>query len=85
MNTDPVLFLGICPAIFGLLMLLLLPRDEFPRRLASMGMFALGMTYTAYAFLSKNPDLLESVEENIALTLIGMIIATLSVIRFIRK
>jgi len=89
-NPDPqflrwLSLLGVAVAVTGVLFLLLLPKDDRDRRVRATGAFIFGMVLLVYVFLTKNPDVLESAEKYIALTLIGMVIATISVIRLLKK
>jgi len=47
----------------------------------AISVFMFGAVMVAVIFLSDNPNLVESLKEHIALTLIGMVIATISIIR----
>ena len=77
--------LSLLAALIGLLFLLLLPKDERNRRVKATAVFVAGMAGLAFTFLWKNPDVLESAERHIALTLIGMVIATISLLQFLRR
>ena len=77
--------LSLCAAIIGMLFLLLLPKDDKHRRLKACAIFVFGMVGMAFSFLIKNPEIRETLERHIALTLIGMVIATLSVIKIMNK
>ncbi len=75
----------ISMAVTGLMLLLVVPKTDEYRRHIGVSLFSVGMGGTVAFFLLDNPDVLASAREHIALTLIGMIIATLQVIRLIRK
>ena len=85
---DPLQFmatLGITAGVAGVLLLLLAPKSEPRLRRLGIGCFVAGMCYVVWSFLSETPDILESAREHIALTLIGLVIATLSVIRLLKR
>lgn len=72
-------------AITGLMLLLIVPKTDEHRQRLGFAFFSAGMGGTAFFFLLGNPEVLRSAQENIALTLIGMLIATLQIIRLIKK
>jgi len=76
---------GMGASVIGILFLIMLPKDDRDRRIKAIGIFILGMSLLLLSFISKNPDILEAAEEHIALTLIGLVIATLSAIKIFRK
>lgn len=77
--------LGISIAVLGFLILIIV-RDQksFHFRLG-LACFVCGCFATVYSFLYLNPDWLETLRENLAIALIGLVIATISVIKIIRK
>jgi len=90
MNPDPefnnfvsAMLLGL--SIIGVLLLLIGPKDNDRLRGLAISFFACGLGGVAVLFLLNNHDILADAQEHIALTLIGMVIATISVIRLIRK
>jgi len=80
-----VAIVSLLAAIIGLLFLMLLPKDERNRRIRATAVFVGGMAGLVFSFLWKNPDILESAEQYIAITLIGMIIATVSVLKYLKR
>ncbi len=77
--------LGICLAIIGVLFLLLLPRKFEEARIKAIGFFILGVVLITMTFLFQNPDFLKDIQKNIALVAIGLVIATISVIKLLKK
>jgi len=76
---------SLLSAVIGLLFLLLLPRDERSRRIRATAIFVGGMAGLAFTFIRKNPNILESAEQYVAITLIGMVIATVSVLKYLKR
>lgn len=74
-------------AIIGLLLLIVVPRTDYYARTRTLGIafFVSGLGGVAGLFLLRSPDVLRGMQEHIALTLIGMVIATLSVIQLLRR
>jgi len=89
MNTlDPLQFmatLGITAGVAGVLLLLLAPKSEPRLWRVGIGCFVAGMCYIVWSFLSETPDILESARNHIALTLIGLVVASISVIRLLKR
>ena len=77
--------IGICSAVVGVLLLIVVPKSDTFRWRLGLGLFVAGAFAIVYSFLFLNQDFLESLRDNIALTLIGLVIATISVIKIIRK
>ncbi|MGD8306001.1 MAG: hypothetical protein PVF17_05050 [Ignavibacteria bacterium] len=75
---------GIALAVACILFLLLWSKDD-PRRDKAKTGFVIGMLIILFSFLIKNPDIVTFAEENIGLTLLGMVIATLSIIKLLKK
>lgn len=72
-------------AIVGALLLVVAPKtDEYRRRLG-LAFFVGGMAGVAGMFLLRNPEVFDSAQEHIALTLIGMVIAFFSILRFLKR
>lgn len=77
--------LGMCIAIIGVLFLLLLPRKLQEARLRATALFIGGVVLLTMNYLFQNPDFLQDIQENIALVAIGLVIATISVIKLLKK
>lgn len=77
--------IGICSTVMGVLLLFLVPKSDVFRWRLGLGLFIGGAFLIVYTFLFIRQDLLESIRENVALTLIGLVIATISVIKTIKK
>ena len=73
-------------AIIGLL-IIVVPRTDYYARTRTLGIafFVCGLGAVAGFFLLRNPDVLRVKQEHIALALIGMVIATISVIGHLRR
>lgn len=78
-----VLFIAL--GVMGVLILILAPQANERLKRIGVAYFAGGMAGVVATFLFKNPDVLEWTERHIALTLIGLVIATISVIRLLHK
>ena len=78
--------LGICLSVVGALLLILVPKTDATRlRRLGLACFVGGAYFIVGSFLFLNPDFLEQLREHLALTLIGLVIATLSLIRILKK
>jgi len=79
--------LTLMVAIAGFLILLVTPNTERFHQLRVLGIafFCAGLGATAAFFLLRRPDVLEGLQENLALVLVGMVIATLSAIRLFKR
>ena len=73
-------------AVGGILLLIVPNEDRWERqRRLGYGFFSGGMAGILISFLIKNPNVLESARENIALTILGLLIAFLQIIRLAKK
>ena len=78
--------IGICSAVVGILILLIVPKSDKTRlRPLGLGLFVGGAFLIVYSFLFLNPEFLSDLRDHLALVLIGLVIATLSVIRILKK
>ena len=77
--------IGICSAVVGVILLIIVPKSDTYRWRLGLGLFVAGAFAIVFSFLIQNQDFLESLRDNIALTLIGLVIATVSVIKIIKK
>jgi len=77
--------LTIFLSVTGALILLVSPKDNDRLRSIGYGFFCGGSGGIVFFFLLQNPDVLEIAQENIAMTLIGLVIAFFSILRFVRK
>ncbi len=76
---------GIIISIVGLLFLILTPKSDIETRSKATSAFVVGMAITALGFLLNNPDIILIAQDHIGLTLVGMIIAPISVIKLLKK
>ena len=56
-----------------------------PNKVRAAAVFTFGVVSLAILFLHKNPNIIESFQKHIALTLIGMVIAGVSIITKLKK
>lgn len=65
--------------LIGILIIILTGR----KNVMAIRYVIIGASTLVVIFLVENPNIVESLKEHIALTLIGLVIATISIIRFI--
>lgn len=72
-------------AIAGMLLLLIVPKEDERLRRVGTAFFVGGMAGIAGFFLLLNPHVVTYFAEHIGLTLIGMLIATVEILRLAKK
>ena len=80
-----LVLIGLIFAIIGLLFLILTPKNDNETRSRAVSGFISGMACIAVAFLIGNTEKLDIAEKQIGLTLVGIVIATISVINMLKK
>ena len=83
--TDNVTAIFLMLAIFGALVLMLAPKENEVLKIRGLAFFAGGMAGTAGLFLLTSPDVIEDIRRNVGLALIGMVIASLGILRFLNR
>ena len=78
--------IGICSSVVGMLILLIVPKSNTTRiRPLGLALFVGGAFLIVYTFLFLNPEFLSDIREHLALVLIGLVIATVSIIKILKK
>ena len=89
-NPDPqliefVTLISLTSAVIGMLFILILPKDDSDRRIIAKAFFVGGLAGLMMTFLIENPDIMKLAQKRIALKLIVMLIASVSLIELFKK